>query len=176
MAETPEFPPGRPKETRGPLGGQRGHDVPSVGAMELASQVGQTMFAADTASREFMKMDLVACEPGRAVMRMTVRAPLLNGHAICHGGFIFTLADSTFAFACNSYNRNTVAAGCSIEFLRPAKLGDVLTSEAVEQSRGRRSGIYDIRVRNQRDELVALFRGKSAQIDGTVIPEDTEKA
>ena len=138
---------------------------------ELVAKVGQTMFAADTASREFMQMELLSCEPGRAVMRMAVRAPMLNGHAICHGGFIFTLADSSFAFACNSHNRNTVAAGCSIEFLRPAKLGDVLTSEALEQTRGKRSGIYDIRVRNQRDELVALFRGKSAQIDGTVIEE-----
>src|SRR5437868_5047509 len=110
------------------------------------------MFAADAASREFMQMELVACEPGRAVMRMTVREPLLNGHRICHGGFIFTLADSTFAFACNSYNHNTVAAGCSIEFLKPAQLGDVLTSEAQEQVRQGRHGVYDIRVRNQRDE------------------------
>lgn len=143
---------------------------------ELATQVGQTMFAADTASREFMQMELLSCEPGRAVMRMAVRPPMLNGHAICHGGFIFTLADSSFAFACNSHNASTVAAGCSIDFLRPAKLGDVLTSEAVEQSRGKRSGIYDIRVRNQRDELVALFRGKSAQVAGTVVAQDNEEA
>ena len=130
------------------------------------------MFAADTASREFMQMELVACEPGRAVMRMAVREPFLNGHKICHGGFIFTLADSTFAFACNSHNHNTVAAGCSIEFLKPAHLGDVLTSEAQEQVRQGRTGVYDIRVRNQRDELVALFRGKSAQIQGTVIDDE----
>ena len=127
------------------------------------------MFAADRASRVFMQIELVTCEPGRAVMRMAVREPLLNGHNICHGGFIFTLADSTFAFACNSYNLNTVAAGCSIEFLRPAQLGDVLTSEALEQTRQGRHGIYDIRVSNQRGEAVALFRGKSAQIQGTVI-------
>jgi acyl-CoA thioesterase len=77
------------------------------------------MFAADRASRETMGMELLACEPGRAVMRMAVRALHLNGHQICHGGFIFTLADSTFAFACNSRNHNTVAAGCSIEFCGP---------------------------------------------------------
>jgi acyl-CoA thioesterase len=140
----------------------------------LAAKVGQTMFAADRASREFMQMELLTCEPGRAVMRMAVREPLLNGHAICHGGFIFTLADSSFAFACNSHNRNTVAAGASVEFLRPAKLGDVLTAEAAEQSRGKRSGVYDITVRNQRGEVVALFRGKSAQIDGHIVQEDSE--
>jgi acyl-CoA thioesterase len=95
----------------------------------------------------------------------------LNGHQICHGGFIFTLADSTFAFACNSYNRNTVAAGASIEFLKPAHAGDVLTCEAVEQVMSGRHGVYDMKVTNQRDEVVAMFRGKSAQIPGTVFPE-----
>lgn len=90
-------------------------------ASQLATRVGQAMFAADRASRETMGMELVACEPGRAQMRMTVHARHLNGHQICHGGFIFTLADSTFAFACNSGNQSTVAAGASIEFLRPAR-------------------------------------------------------
>jgi acyl-CoA thioesterase len=116
-------------------------------------------------------MELVSCEPGRAVMRMKVREPMLNGHKICHGGLIFTLADSTFAFACNSRNKATVAAGCSIEFLKPAQLGDVLTCEGVEQLVQGRHGIYDMRVANQRGEVVAMFRGKSAQIQGTVIPE-----
>ncbi len=137
----------------------------------LAREVGASMFAADRASREFMQMELLSCEPGRAVMRMTVREPMLNGHEICHGGLIFTLADSTFAFACNSYNKVAVAAGCSIEFLRPAHLGDVLTCEGVEQTLQGRHGIYDMRVSNQRGEVVAMFRGKSAQIAGTVIPE-----
>ena len=137
----------------------------------LACEVGASMFAADRASREFMQMELLSCEPGRAVMRMTVREPMLNGHEICHGGLIFTLADSTFAFACNSYNKVSVAAGCSIEFLRPAHLGDVLTCEGVEQTLQGRHGIYDMRVSNQRGEVVAMFRGKSAQIAGTVIPE-----
>jgi acyl-CoA thioesterase len=102
---------------------------------------------------------------------MRVREPMLNGHKICHGGLIFTLADSTFAFACNSHNKVTVAAGCSIEFLRPAHLDDVLTCEGVEQVLQGRHGIYDMQVRNQRGEVVAMFRGKSASIQGTVIPE-----
>jgi len=110
------------------------------------------------------------CEPGRAVLRMPVQPLHLNGHQICHGGFIFTLADSTFAFACNSYNKAAVAAGCSIEFLKPAKLGDVLTCEGVEQTLSGRHGIYDMRVTNQHGETIAMFRGKSAQIQGTVIP------
>ncbi len=139
-------------------------------AAQLAVQVGAAMFGADRASRETMGMELLACEPGRAVMRMVVQDLHLNGHRICHGGFIFTLADSTFAFACNSRNHNTVAAGASIEFLRPGQLGDVLTCEGVEQVLSGRHGIYDMRVSNQRGETVALFRGKSAQIAGTVLP------
>jgi acyl-CoA thioesterase len=139
-------------------------------AKDLARQVGQTMFAVDTASKDTMGMELVTCEPGRAVMRMTVKALHLNGHQICHGGFIFTLADSTFAFACNSYNKAAVAAGCTIEFLKPGQLGDVLMCEGVEQTLSGRHGIYDMKVSNQRGDVIALFRGKSAQIQGTVIP------
>ena len=139
----------------------------------LARRVGEAMLAADRASRETMGMELLACEPGRAVMRMAVQPLHLNGHQICHGGFIFTLADSTFAFACNSRNHNTVAAGCSIEFLRPAHAGDVLTCEGVEQVQSGRHGVYDMRVTNQRGEVVALFRGKSAQIKGHVVEEKT---
>lgn len=151
-----------------------GDDVAAAHA--LARRVGAAMFAADRASRETLGMELVSCEPGRAVMRMAVRPEHLNGHQICHGGFIFTLADSTFAFACNSRNHNTVAAGCSIEFLRPAREGDVLTCEGIEQVQGGRHGIYDMRVRNQHGETVALFRGKSAQIRGHVIdPEMAEQ-
>lgn len=136
----------------------------------LASQVGAHMFAADSASRAFMQMDLLECAPGRATMQLTVRAELLNGHQICHGGFIFTLADSTFAYACNSHNRATVAAGCSIEYLQPAHLGDILTCVGEEQALQGRHGIYDMQVRNQHGALVALFRGKSTQIKGAVLP------
>jgi acyl-CoA thioesterase len=137
--------------------------------MALAQQVGETMFANDRATRETVGMDLVSCQPGRASMRMVVQEKHLNGHRTCHGGFIFTLADSTFAFACNSHNHNAVAAACSIEFLKPAHLGDVLHTEGVEQVLSGRHGIYDVKVTNQRGETVALFRGKSAQIPGTVV-------
>ena len=144
-------------------------------AQALAQRVGQAMFAADRASRETMGMELLACEPGRALMRMTVQPLHLNGHQICHGGFIFTLADSTFAFACNSRNHNTVAAGCSIEFLRPAHEGDVLTCEGVEQVQSGRHGVYDMRVSDQHGQVVALFRGKSAQIKGHVLPDEVQQ-
>ncbi|MCU0942682.1 MAG: hydroxyphenylacetyl-CoA thioesterase PaaI [Hydrogenophaga sp.] len=139
---------------------------------DRARKVGEAMFANDVASKDTLGMELLACEPGRARMRMAVRPLHLNGHRICHGGFIFTLADSTFAIACNSHNRNAVAAGCSIEFLRPAHDGDVLTCEGVEQTLSGRHGIYDMKVTNQRGEVVAMFRGKSAQIAGTVFPEE----
>lgn len=140
-------------------------------AKEIAQQVGETLFAVDIASKDTMGMALISCEPGRAVLRMAVTERHLNGHQICHGGFIFTLADSTFAFACNSHNKNAVAAGCSIEFLKPGKLGDVLTCEGIEQTLSGRHGIYDMKVTNQNGEVIAMFRGKSAQIPGTVIPE-----
>ena len=138
-------------------------------ALALAQAVGQTMFAVDTASKDTMGMQLLACEPGRAVLRMEVKALHLNGHQICHGGFIFTLADTTFAFACNSHNKVTVAAGCSIEFLKPVHLGDILTCEGLEQTLTGRHGIYDMRVSNQHGEVVAMFRGKSAQIGGSIV-------
>jgi acyl-CoA thioesterase len=140
-------------------------------ALARARKVGETMFAVDTASRLTMGMELLVCEPGRAVLRMPIEALHLNGHQICHGGFIFTLADTTFAFACNSHNKNAVAAGCSIEFLKPVHQGDVLTCEGREQILSGRHGIYDMKVQNQHGEVVALFRGKSAQIAGTVFPE-----
>ena len=136
---------------------------------ELARRVGEAMFAVDAASKDFLQMELLACEPGRARLRMTVREPMLNGHQICHGGLIFTLADSTFAFACNSHNKVAVAAGCSIEFLKPAHLGDVLTCEGVEQVLQGRHGIYDMKVTNQKGEVIAMFRGKSAQIQGHIV-------
>jgi acyl-CoA thioesterase len=94
---------------------------------------------------------------------------MLNGHAICHGGFIFTLADSAFAYACNSYNQTTVASGCAIEFMAPAREGDVLTAIARERSVSGRTGVYDIEVKDQRSETIALFRGKSYRIKGHVI-------
>jgi acyl-CoA thioesterase len=138
-------------------------------AIALAHRVGQTMWAVDTASKDTMGMDLLECAPGLAVVRMEVKALHLNGHQICHGGFIFSLADTTFAFACNSHNKVTVAAGCSIEFLKSGQLGDVLTCVGVEQTLMGRHGIYDMRVTNQRGEVIAMFRGKSAQIAGNIV-------
>jgi acyl-CoA thioesterase len=139
---------------------------------DRATQVGEVMFAADVAARETMGIELLSVAPGRAVMRMAVQPLHLNGHQICHGGFIFTLADTTFAYACNSHNKSAVAAGCSIEFLKPGHQGDVLTCEGMEQALQGRHGIYDMKVTNQKGEVVAMFRGKSAQIPGHVFPEE----
>jgi len=134
----------------------------------LAERVADGMFARDRASSGLgMRLNVVG--PGRSQMTMAVRADMLNGHATCHGGFIFMLADSAFAFACNSYNLTTVAAGCSIEYLAPAREGDMLTATAREQSVTGRSGVYDIDVKNQRGETIALFRGKSMRIKGHVV-------
>ena len=141
-----------------------------INADALAQQVGVSMFAADTASRDTMGMQLLYCKPGEASMRMSIQDKHLNGHHMCHGGFIFTLADSTFAFACNSHNKATVASAASIEFLKPAHLGDVLTCVGVEQVLSGRHGVYDMTVRNQKDQVIALFRGKSSQIQGQVVP------
>ena len=143
--------------------------VHNAEAFALARQVADAMFAVDTATKDTMQMQILVCEPGRAVLRMEVRPMHLNGHQICHGGFIFTLADSTFAFACNSYNVQTVAAGCSIEFLAPAFEGEQLQAEAVEQSRGGKTGVYDVVVTNPEGRKIALMRGKSHQLKGAVV-------
>lgn len=139
-------------------------------AQALAERVAAGMFERDRASAA-LGMRIVAVGPGRASVSMTVRPEMLNGHAICHGGFIFTLADSAFAYSCNSYNLATVASGCSIDFLAPAREGDVLTAHAAERSAAGRTGVYDIEVVNQDGGKVALFRGKSYRIKGHVIDE-----
>ncbi len=105
---------------------------------------------------------------------MTVRADMVNGHAIGHGGFTFTLADSAFAFACNSYNRSTVAAACEIRFLAPTRLGDVLVASAVERSRTGRDGVYDVTVRCG-DTVVAELVGHSREIRGTLFTAEDEE-
>jgi acyl-CoA thioesterase len=133
-------------------------------------QVAEAMFSRDRAS-QWLGLKLVAVREGYAQMSMEVKAHMANGHELGHGGLTFALADSTFAFACNSYNINAVAAACSIEFLAPTRVGDVLTATAREQALNGRNGVYDVRVTNQRDEVVALFRGKSTQIRGNVIPD-----
>jgi acyl-CoA thioesterase len=127
----------------------------------LAAAVGEAMYARDTASQALgMTIDEVG--PGYARVRMTVRADMLNGHGTCHGGLVFALADSAFAFACNSHDIVTVAAGCSIEFLAPAREGDELVAEAEELYREGRNGVYDVAVRRADGALVASFRGRSA--------------
>ena len=144
----------------------------SMSPDELARAAAQAMYEADGCTRA-LGMELLEVRAGYARLSMAVRPEFLNGHQTCHGGMIFSLADSAFAFACNSYNVNTVAAGCSIEFLRPVLRDEVLTAEAVEQVLSGRNGVYDIRVTNRAGETVALFRGKSAQIRGNVIPVAT---
>ncbi len=141
---------------------------------EVARRSAAAMWAGDAASQG-LGMELVAVAPGRASLRMTVRADMVNGHAIGHGGLTFTLADSAFAFACNSYNRSTVAAGAEISFLLPTRLGDVLVADAVERSRVGRDGVYDVTVRSA-DTVVAQFVGRSKEIRGTLFPpEPTEE-
>ena len=129
-------------------------------AQQLAELVRDAMLAGDQASK-MLGMQVLEVGPGRAVITMVVRPDMLNGHAICHGGLITTLADSAFAFACNSCNELTVASGFSIDLLAPGRLGDVLTATCTELSKAGRTGVYDSDVRNQRGERIAVFRGRS---------------
>lgn len=137
-------------------------------AQALAQATSAAMFARDQAAQA-LNMRILSVKPGYAKMEMTVRADMLNGHHICHGGLIFTLADTAFAYACNSYNKNTVASACHIDFLAPAKEGDLLEAEAIEQSQSGRTGVYDISVRAPSGKTIALFRGKSYRIQGEVL-------
>ncbi len=134
---------------------------------ELAERASRVMYAADMASQG-LGMDLTSVGPGQASMTMTVRADMLNGHKTCHGGFLFSLADSAFAFACNSRNHVTVASGGSIDFLAPAFEDDVLTATANEYSLAGRTGVYDVHVTNQDGKQIAVFRGRSYRIKGLV--------
>lgn len=134
----------------------------------LAELTAQTMYAHDQASQA-LGAQVVSVAPGKAGMSMTVRSDMLNGHKTCHGGFIFALADSAFAFACNSRNAVTVASGCTIDFLAPAFEGDVLTAHADEYSLAGRTGVYDVHVSKQDGTRVAIFRGRSYRIKGQVV-------
>lgn len=134
----------------------------------LAEATANNMYARDHATQA-LGIKIINIKPGVASMQMMVQKTMLNGHQTCHGGYIFTLADSAFAFACNSYNIQAVAAGCSIEYLAPAYEHDVLTAQAHEQSRTGRTGIYDVAVMNQEGKKIALFRGKSHQLKDAVI-------
>ena len=128
--------------------------------LELARACAEKMYAEDNASRA-LGIEIEIPEPGTAVATMTVRKDMVNGFDICHGGMVFALADTAFAFACNAYDDVTVAGAASIDFLRPIFLGDELKAVALEEHRGRRGGVYAVEVVNQQGEFVALFRGRA---------------
>lgn len=142
-------------------------EVPSD-PQALAHAVGVTMFAGDAATQG-LNMSVEEMAPGFARLTMRVRADMLNGHKTCHGGFIFALADSAFAFSCNSRNVSTVASGCTIDYLAPSFEGDLLTAVAQERSLAGRTGVYDVTVTNQSGKNVALFRGRSYRIKGQIV-------
>jgi acyl-CoA thioesterase len=134
---------------------------------KIAERVGELLFAEDASSKH-LGMRILRIGPGTATMTMPVHAHMLNGHKVCHGGLIFALADSTFAFACNSYGDNTIAAGGNIDFVAPAREGDLLTAVATELWRSKRTGHYEAVVTRQTGERIALFRGRSHRIEGRV--------
>lgn len=133
-----------------------------------AEDIARAIWREDEASK-WLGMSLEEVRPGYARLSMEVRPQMVNAQKLCHGGLIFALADSSFGFACNAHNHKAVAASCSIEFLRPGALGDRLTAEAAESARAGRSAFYDVKVTNQKGDLVALFRGKSATVKGVWI-------
>lgn len=138
---------------------------PALTPQQIAERCAALMWTDDHASRG-LGLELVEVGPGMARVRMVVRADMVNGHGICHGGFIFTVADCAFSYACNAYNHRAVASGADISFLAPAHLGDILESVGHVRLQGRRSGIYDIEVANQEGKTIALFRGRSSHIKG----------
>jgi acyl-CoA thioesterase len=136
-----------------------------MNAQQVAEATRDAMWRDDRASKS-LGMEVLAVGPGCATLAMTVRDDMLNGHDICHGGLITTLADSAFAFACNAYNEVTVASGFDVNLISAARLGDRLTAVAVEVAKAGRTGVYDIAVKNQRGESVAAFRGRSYTMKG----------
>ena len=139
--------------------------APPLSPQQTAELVREGMFRNDRASK-WLGMQVAEVAPGRAVLTMRVRDEMLNGHDICHGGLITTLADSAFAFACNSYNELTVASGFAVDLLAPGVLGDLLTATCHEVSRAGRTGVYDCEVTNQRGQRIAVFRGRSYTVKG----------
>lgn len=146
-------------------------DAQHAAGQALAQAVAAAMHARDAAAQA-LGIAIDAVGPGNAQLSMTVRPDMLNGHGVCHGGLIFTLADTAFAYACNSGNRVTLASGCSIEFLAPGRAGSRLHAKARVRASGGRTGVYDIEVSDHEDTLIALFRGKSYRIAGEVIASD----
>ncbi len=141
----------------------------------LARACAEAMWRDDRASRA-LGMEILAIAPGHARLAMTIRAEMVNGHGTCHGGFIFLLADSAFAFACNSENEKALAQHCAITFLRPARLGERLEAEAEKRGEAGRSGIYDITVRRADGTIIAEFRGQSRRLGERFFPEETADA
>ncbi len=141
----------------------------------LALACSEAMHANDDAAQE-LGIEILESTPGRARLAMTVEPRMTNGHAVCHGGVLFTLADTAFAHACNNRNHITVAAAASIQFLAPGHVGDRLVASALERARGRRTGVYDVEIHNQKGELIALFRGNAHQIRGQIIPGEEPDA
>ena len=144
----------------------------AISAQERARRSAEAMWSTDGAS-QWLGMEIVSVGPGTAVLKMEVQQHHTNGHGMCHGGITFALADSAFAFACNSYNQAAVAQHNSITYLAPAKRGDILTATATEVARAGRNGIYDVRVTNQNDTVIAEFRGNSRTIKGQHFEETT---
>ncbi len=141
--------------------------------LKTAKQCAKSMWAGDKASKA-LGITIEIRKAGAATARMRVREDMINGFDVCHGGLVFTLADTAFAFACNAYDRVSLAASASIEFLRPARLGDDLCAVAREEHRGSRSGYYAVSVENQDGVLVALFRGRAVSRDQRVIAEESD--
>lgn len=141
---------------------------------QLAEACSAEMHENDHAAQA-MGITITDVSPGKATLTMTVRKDMLNGHQMSHGGFMFALCDTAFAHACNSYNKVTVAGGCSIEYVAPGFEGDQLTAIAVERQRKGRTGVYDVTLINQNNEELALFRGKSYQIKGEVISSSEQQ-
>jgi len=142
---------------------------------KVAEHCAKALWDADEATQS-LDMHLQHIAPGESSLSMVVTQSMCNGHGTCHGGFLFTLADSTFAFACNSYNQRAVAQHCSITYINPAQLGETLHAHACEVSRQGRSGIYDVAITDQTGNIIAQFRGHSRTIKGTVLPQDTDIA
>lgn len=150
------------------------NDQQTPDAQKLAQDCAESMYSRDLASQN-LGMKITQVSPGKATLTMPVTKTMIQGHGACHGGYLFTLADSAFAFACNTYNKATVASGCTIDYMIAAREGDVLTATAVEQSRGNRTGVYDITITNQNGHVVVLFRGKSYQVRGEVIQSENDQ-
>ena len=143
-------------------------DAAAPDPQAVAEACARAMWAEDEASQG-LGMTIERVGPGGAVLVITDRPDMVNGHKTCHGGFIFALADSAFAFACNSYDQRTVAQHCSVTYVRPARLGQRLTAHAIESSRSGRSGIYDVTVRDGAGAVIAEFRGHSRTISGSLL-------